>query len=71
MKKVFGYIVAPKIAKKRTCWWCNDWKPDSHGYRPRTDALVSVQRVYARSMRLYAYQLIIGRFQVTVAKIDQ
>lgn len=69
--KLFGWVVVVNISKPNTTWWDNDWSPKGKYLRARSEHLLSFERVYFRTVRLYGYKIILGRLCISMAKLGK
>ena len=57
-----GFYLRISTAKKGTCWW-------GKSGNDRYDHLLSFDRVYLRSWRVYVYRFTLGRLLIAFGKI--
>lgn len=63
------FIVTFHISRPKTTWWDNDWSPKGKDLRCRTEHLISIERVYFRTVKFYGYKIIVGRLCIGLGKL--
>lgn len=68
--KIGKFTVGFELAPKRTVWWVQ--LPETKNQvRQRIDALVALQRIFARDLNVYVYQIHLGRLQIMICDHTQ